>query len=55
MLVIKRPSPEQKEQNMCMDKGYDYPDTRELVEEYGYTAHIRSRGEENLKKTNTRL
>src|SRR5574337_293317 len=49
-IVIERPSPEQTEQNMCMDKGYDYPDTRELVEEYGYTAHIRSRGEENKEK-----
>ncbi len=31
---------------MCMDKGYDYPDIKELVENYGYTAHIRKRGEE---------
>lgn len=29
-----------------MDKGYDYDDTRELVQEFGFTAHIRSRGEE---------
>jgi hypothetical protein len=28
-----------------MDKGYDFPDIRELVKEYGYTAHIKSRGE----------
>jgi putative transposase len=35
---------------MCMDKGCDFPDIRELVEEYGYTAHIRSRGDENIKK-----
>ena len=35
-------------QNICMDKGYDFPDIRELVEEYGYTAHIRKRGEENI-------
>jgi len=32
-----------------MDKGYDFPDIRELVQEYGYTAHIKSRGEENIK------
>ena len=32
-----------------MDKGYDFLDIRELVEEYGYTAHIRSRGEVNIK------
>lgn len=35
------------EENLCLDKGYDYPDIPELVEEfYQYTAHIRSRGEE---------
>jgi transposase len=33
-------------QNICMDKGYDYNETRELVKEFGYTAHIRARGEE---------
>ena len=31
---------------MCMDKGYDYTEVRELLDEFGYTAHIRSRGEE---------
>jgi len=31
---------------MCLDKGYDYPEVRELVHEFGFTAHIRSRGEE---------
>ena len=29
-----------------MDKGYDYPEVRDLVREFGFTAHIRSRGEE---------
>jgi len=33
-----------------MDKGYDYPDIDELVEEYGYTTHIRRRGEEKIEK-----
>ena len=46
-IIIERPS-HKVIQNMCMDKGYDYPDIRELVEEYGYTAHIRRRGEENI-------
>ena len=27
-----------EEQNLCMDKGYDYPDVRELVADWGYTA-----------------
>ncbi len=45
-IIVERPDPREVKQNMSMDKGYDYPDIRELVEEYGYTAHIRSRGEE---------
>jgi putative transposase len=32
-----------------MDKRYDCPDIRELVKDYGYPAHIKSRGEENIK------
>lgn len=37
-------------EEICMDKGCDFPDIRELVKEYGYTAHIKSRGEENIRK-----
>jgi transposase len=46
-LVIERPqpTPEQK-QHLCLDKGYDYDEVRALVAEFGFTAHIRSRGEE---------
>lgn len=29
-----------------MDKGYDYDEVRALVAEFGFTAHIRARGEE---------
>ena len=54
-IIIERPLPYNVDQNMCMDKGYDFPDIRELVEEYGYTAHIRSRGEENNEKKDFRL
>ena len=51
-IVIDRPEPtKENPQNMCMDKAYDFPEVRDLLEEYGYTAHIRSRGEEyNDKK-----
>lgn len=38
------------EENLCMDKGYDYPDVREIVQWWGYTAHIRTRGEEKHQK-----
>jgi transposase len=40
-----RPDPEQVEQNLCLDKGYDYPEVEELVEEWGYTPHISQRGQ----------
>ena len=35
-----------KPQGMCLDKGYDYAEVRALLKEFGFTAHIRSRGEE---------
>ena len=38
-------SPEQP-QGMCLDKGYDFDEVRRTLEEFGFTAHIRSRGEE---------
>ena len=31
---------------MCLDKGYDYDEVRDLLTEFGFTAHIRARGEE---------
>ena len=37
-------------QNLCLDKGYDYEDVRQTVDEYGYTAHIKSRGEEESER-----
>ena len=31
---------------MCLDKGYDAAWVREILAAFGFTAHIRSRGEE---------
>ena len=31
---------------MCLDKGDDDDEVRELLAEFGFTAHIRARGEE---------
>jgi putative transposase len=43
----QRPAPTaEAPQGMCLDKGYDYDEVRALVEEFGFTAHIRARGEE---------
>lgn len=46
-ILIKRPTPtDQDPQGMCMDKGYDSREVRDLLDEFGFTAHIRARGEE---------
>ena len=46
-LVVERPeSAAEHPQGMCMDKAYDYDEVRAILEEFGFTAHIRSRGEE---------
>jgi len=42
-LMASRPT--RRKQHLCMDKGYDYPTVWALVEFWGYTAHIASRGE----------
>ncbi len=46
-LVAERPAPtEEQPQGMCLDKGYDYDEVREILEEFGFTAHIKARGAE---------
>jgi transposase len=46
-IVVARPEPSQEQpQGMCLDKGYDYQEVRDILAEFGFTAHIRSRGEE---------
>ena len=46
-IPVDRPEPSADEpQGMCLDKGYDYDEVRELLVEFGFTAHIRARGDE---------
>jgi transposase len=46
-IPIARPTPTPAQpQGICLDKGYDYDEVRELLAEFGFTAHIRARGEE---------
>lgn len=46
-IPVRRPRPSPREpQNLCLDKGYDFDEVRDLAREFGFTAHIRSRGEE---------
>jgi transposase len=46
-LAVERPdvTPDAP-QGMCLDKGYDDDEVRDLLDEFGCTAHSRARGEE---------
>ena len=49
-LVAARPEASEEEpQGMCLDKGYDYEAVREILAEFGFTAHIKARGEEAIE------
>jgi len=46
-IPVDRPEPtEDRPQGLCLDQSYDYDDTRELVREFRFTAHVRARGQE---------
>ncbi len=46
-IAIERPEPTpERPQGMSMDKGYDFNEVRDLLTVFGFTAHIRARGEE---------
>jgi putative transposase len=46
-IMVPRPKPTSAQpQGLCMDKAYDADEIRKLVHDLGFTAHIRSRGEE---------
>lgn len=46
-IEANRPKPtKKKKQNLCLDKGYDFDEVRELARLFEFTARIRSRGEE---------
>ncbi len=45
-VVIRRPRPTLEDpQNLCLDKGYDYPEIEAAVRKRHYIAHLRHRGE----------
>jgi putative transposase len=46
-IPVERPMPiPEKPQGMCLDKGDDFDEVRELLATFGFTAHIQARGEE---------
>lgn len=46
-IIVRRPG---KKQNMCMDKGYDFPQIYCGVSLRGYIGHIRRKGEQLIRK-----
>ncbi|HEY5472831.1 MAG TPA: IS5 family transposase [Candidatus Limnocylindrales bacterium] len=53
-LPVARPQPTAAApQGLCLDAGYDNAQSRELLDEYGFAAHIRGRGEEIREKLQT--
>jgi len=50
-IVVKRPRPRKyRRQNLCLDKGYDFPEIELEVVKRRYVSHIRHRGEKRRKK-----
>jgi transposase len=46
-IEVKRPRPtKKKKQNLCLDAGYVGDEIQELADEFGFTLHVRPRGEE---------
>ncbi len=47
-IIVERPNPQEVEQHLCLDKGYDNPTGRDAVDKHHYIPHIRRIGEEKL-------
>jgi putative transposase len=46
-LIVERPKPtKERPQGMCLDGGYDYDEVYAILKAFGFTAHVRPRGEE---------
>jgi hypothetical protein len=48
--VVIEPPAEDTLQNLRLDKGYDYGFVEEIAFDFGYTPHVRARGEERKDK-----
>jgi putative transposase len=50
-VVVERPEPtEAAPQHVCLDKGYDDDECRQVAEQHAYLPHIRARGQEQREK-----
>ena len=46
-MVVPHPDPQHIEQHLCLDKGYDFADVHQFVEQERYVAHIKHRRRRN--------
>jgi transposase len=54
-IPVRRPRPTRRRpQHLCLDKGFDYDEPRALAQEFGFTLHLRTRGEEMGAKRHAR-
>src|SRR5919112_754628 len=54
-IPVRRPRPTRRRpQHLCLDKGFDYDEPRALAQEFGFTLHLRTRGEEASAKRRAR-
>lgn len=50
-VVVRRPKAARtRPHGLCLDKGYDYPVTREIARRRRLVLHLRTRGEERLRR-----
>src|SRR5512146_1212898 len=49
-IVVERPDPQEVEQHLGLDRGYDNEASHEAVERHGYVGHIRPVGEDRRSK-----
>jgi hypothetical protein len=46
-IVVEPPEPTAEQpQGMCLDNGYDFSESPQILKEFGFIAHVRARGEE---------
>ena len=50
-VVVERPAPDELEQHLCLDKGYDNPTGRKAAQSGDHIPHIRRIGEEQSSRT----
>ena len=54
-MPVPRPRPTRRRpQRLCLDRGYDYAEPRAIAAEFGFTLHLRARGEETEAERRTR-